>query len=302
MIVTVTLNPAVDYTVQLDEGPTPGAVARTDAARFDPGGKGINVSKYLIGLDIDTTATGIVGDFPGRYLTASLTDDGIPNDFVEISGRTRLNTTVLTPDSEYKINQDGPVVDDRAVDGVVEKIRRHDPETVVVAGSLPPNVGSEAIDRITTAGPWRTVVDLNGSLLCELEADYALCKPNKAELADATGRSVETVEEGVAAARTLQQRGFERVVASLGPDGAVMVTPDAAFHTSALDADIVDTVGAGDALLAGTLAQRRLDGSDESVLRAGVAVAARVVAVSGTRVPSLTDIRAEMDEIAINAH
>lgn len=185
---------------------------------------------------------------------------------------------------------------------MVDRIRRYDPEAVVVAGSLPPGLGPEAVDRIATAGPWRTVVDLDGSLLCKLNGDYTLCKPNRAELAAATGRSVETVERSIAAARTLRRQGFECVVASLGADGAVMAGPDGVFHAPALDADVVDTVGAGDALLVGALAQQRLGGSDESILRAGIAVATHVVTVPGPRVPPLADALAEIDGIAVTAH
>lgn len=295
MILTVTPNPAVDHTLQLDEELTSGSVSRTDDAQYDPGGKGINVSKYLVGLGVETVATGFAGDFLGQFLTASLTGEGISNDFVKISGCTRLNTTVLTPEAEYKINQDGPVVDDIAVHEIVERIRAYDPETVVVAGSLPPGVGPEVVDEISTTGPWETVVDVGGEILGELDADYAICKPNREELAAATDESVGTVEECKAAARRLQSQGFERVVASLGADGVVMATSDAAVHVPALDVDVVDTVGAGDALLAGVLARHHFGSSDEAMLRTGVAVASRIVEVSGTGVPQLAGVLDEVE-------
>lgn len=302
MILTVTLNPAVDHTLQLEDELVSGAVARTDDAQFDPGGKGINVSKYLVELDVETVATGYVGDFLGRFVQEELTARDIPNDFVEISGCTRLNTTILTPESEFKINQNGPTVDATAVESVVETIERHSPQTVVVAGSLPPGVGPELIDHIAEAGPWETAVDVGGDILRELEADYALCKPNREELAATTGTEIETLEDAFSAARELQKQGFERVVASLGGDGAVMATPDIVLYTPALDVDVVDTVGAGDALLSGVLAERQRGGTDEEALRTGVAVASRVVGVSGTSVPSLDTALASIDEMTVTAH
>ncbi|SEO91358.1 1-phosphofructokinase [Halogranum amylolyticum] len=302
MILTVTLNPAVDHTLQLDDELTSDSVARTDTAQFDPGGKGINVSKYLVELDVETTATGYVGDFLGRFLREELTTQGIPNDFVEISGCTRLNTTILTPQSEFKINQNGPTVDDTALELIVETIERHSPEMVVVAGSLPRGVGPEAIDYIADAGPWETVVDVGGDVLADLEAEYALCKPNREELAATVGGEIDSLSDAFAAARALQKRGFERVVASLGGDGAIMATPDTVLYTPALDVDVVDTVGAGDALLAGVLAERQRSGTDEAALRAGVAVASRVVAVSGTSVPSLDDALSNIEEMTVTAH
>lgn len=287
MILTVTLNPAVDHTLRLDEPLQAGTVQRTDEAHFDAGGKGINVSKYLDGCGIATTATGILGGFLGAFVERQLTAEDIAHDFVEIDDHTRLNTTVLT-DDEYKINHTGPVVDTSVVGTIIERIATHDPETVVVAGSLPPGLDGDTIDRIGRSGDWATVVDIGGRNLERLSGTYALCKPNRAELAAATGEPTETVEDCIHAAKTLRSRGFERVVASLGADGAVLVTRSKALHVPALEADVVDTVGAGDALLAGVLAGYAEGGTDESALQTGVAVAARVVSVPGTTVPSLS--------------
>jgi 1-phosphofructokinase len=287
MILTVTLNPAVDHTVRLDEPLDAGAVQRTNDTRFDAGGKGINVSKYLDGFGAETAATGILGGFLGSFVESQLTAEGISHDFVEIDGQTRLNTTVLT-DKEYKINHTGPAVDASAIDAIVERIAARDPETVVVAGSLPPSLDVKAIDRIADAGDWATVVDIGGENLTRLTETYALCKPNREELATATGEATTTVEECFQAAETLQSSGFNRVVASLGADGAVLVTRSNTFHVPALDADVVDTVGAGDALLAGVLAAFADESTDEEALRTGVAVASHVVSVPGTTVPSLS--------------
>jgi 1-phosphofructokinase len=298
MILTVTLNPAVDHTVHLDEPLDAGTVQRTNDTRFDAGGKGINVSKYLDGFGAETTATGILGGFLGSFVESRLTSDGIPHDFVEIDGQTRLNTTVLT-DEEYKINHAGPAVDASAIDAIIERIAAHDPETVVVAGSLPPGLAVDAIDRIAGAGDWATVVDIGGEGLTRLTGTYALCKPNRAELAAATGEPTTTVEDCLRAAETLQSDGFERIVASLGADGAVLVTRTKALHAPATDTDVVDTVGAGDALLAGMLAAFAGGSTDEKSLRTGVAVAARVVSVPGTTVPSLSTLdSAETPEIS----
>lgn len=289
MILTVTLNPAVDHTVRLDEPLNPDTVQRTADTHFDAGGKGINVSKYLGGFGAETTATGILGGFLGSFIESRLTADGIPHDFVEIDDRTRLNTTVLT-DEEYKINHTGPTVDASIIDAIVERIEVHDPETVVVAGSLPPSLDSEVIDRITNTGDWETAVDIGGTELKRLTGTYSLCKPNREELAAATGEPTATVENCLSAAESLQSRGFDRVVASLGADGAILVTRSKTIHTPAIDTEVIDTVGAGDALLAGVLAAFAANNTDEEALQTGVAVASRVVAVPGTTVPSLSPL------------
>ncbi|WP_254545445.1 1-phosphofructokinase [Halomarina pelagica] len=299
MILTVTLNPALDHTLRLDEPLVEGAVARTDRVQFDPGGKGINVSKYLASLDAPTVATGFLGDPFGRLVRDRLREAGIESDFATIDEPTRLNTTVLAPDGEYKINHHGPRVDSAAVDRVLDAVRRHEPETVVVAGSLPPGLAPDAIDRIARAGDWETAVDVGGDVLRDLDAPFSLCKPNREELAAATDAPVETLEECLAAAEALRQGGFDRVVASLGPDGAALVTDDGTFHAPALETTVVDTVGAGDALLAGVLAALARGESGGAALRFGVAVASRVVAVPGTGVPDFGGVRAAVEEVSV---
>ena len=290
MILTVTLNPAVDHTIELESFPAADTVARTESARFDAGGKGINVSQYLDSLGTETVATGLVGDFLGRYIRQELDADDIAHDFVEIAGRTRLNTTVLTDDGEYKINHTGPPVDATIVDDVIAVLERHEPAFVVVAGSLPPGLDVAAIDRIADAGSWQTVVDVGGELLAEVDADYALCKPNRPELAAATGMAVDSLEDCLAAARQLQSSGFERVLTSLGGDGALLVTPDEQLQAAALDVDIADTVGAGDAMLSGFVSELAAGHDARAGLARGVAVASKMVSVPGTRLPSVDDL------------
>lgn len=301
MILTVTLNPAVDHTLRLQESLSPGTVLRTNNVRFDAGGKGINVSQYLDELDTETIATGFLGGFLGSFIDNQLTADGITHDFVQVSDLTRLNTTVLA-NEEYKINHTGPTVDTSMIDTIIRRINSYDPEIVVVAGSLPPGLEVDAIDRIATTGDWETVVDIGGEMLHQLSEPYALCKPNREELAAATGQPTDTLEDCLAAAEALRTDGFDRVIASLGADGAVLVSRTETLHASATDTEVVDTVGAGDALLAGTLAAFARGATQEEALRTGVAVASRVVSVPGTTVPSLSTIRADADRISVSTH
>ncbi|MFC7197942.1 1-phosphofructokinase [Halospeciosus flavus] len=296
MILTVTPNPAVDQTVRLDDTLSADGVNRSSDTRFDAGGKGVNVAKYLAALDTDTVASGIVGGFLGEYVERELDAAGVANDFVATDGLTRLNTTILDAADEYKVNQTGPRVAATAVDELVETVRRHDPDTVLVGGSLPPGFDGDDLDRLATAGDWRTAVDTGGERLAELAADYDLCKPNRGELADATGLPTGTVEECAVAAEELRESGFTTVVASLGSDGAVLATEGSVYHAPALGVEVTDTVGAGDALLAGVLAALDRGASGPDALAAGVATTARVVQVAGTAPPSFTDRRAEQVE------
>jgi 1-phosphofructokinase len=286
MILTITLNPAVDHTLAIDAAPRVGAVNRaTRGGQFDAGGKGINVSQYLAALNTDTVATGVLGGFTGEFIRTKLSEEPFETVFVDVAEPTRMNTTVLASDGEYKFNERGPNVSEAAVDELLSWIEALAPDRVAVAGSLPPGLGSETIDRIARAGPWKTNVDVGGEMLVDLAADYETCKPNEEELAEAVGRPIDSVEDAVEAARELLATGYERVVTSLGAEGAVLVTSERALYAEAVEADVVDTVGAGDSLFAGVLAALDRGMDDERALETGIAMAGAVVSQSGTTPP-----------------
>jgi 1-phosphofructokinase len=293
MIATVTLNPAVDQTLQVARPLEPDTVLRADDAQFDAGGKGINVSQYLDEMGTETVATGLLGGFVGRFVADELASAGIETAFVDVPDTTRMNTTVHADSEEYKLNQPGPQVAPTAVDAVVERLRAVGPTTVVVGGSLPPGLDSGAVDRLAQAGPWETVVDVDGPMLCDLDADYAWCKPNAPELEAATGRDIGRVEDAIRAARDLRATGFDRVVASLGGDGAILVDEGDAVHEPAIETDVVDTVGAGDALLSGVLAATEAGADSAAALQTGIVAATAAVSTRGTSVPSLPEPTAD---------
>lgn len=301
MIPTVTFNPAVDQTMRFDGPLAAETVNRSTDSRFDAGGKGINVSQFLTPLDVATVATGLVGGFTGQFVREALQADGVETNFVEVEEPTRLNSTVLADGTEYKLNQHGPAVDPAVVAGLVDRIEAYEPDHVMVGGSLPPGLDIDAVDRIAEAGPWQTAVDVEGEHLRELSADYALCKPNRDELAAATDAPVGTVEECAAAAQRLREQGFDRVVASLGADGALLAGPDEAFYAEPLDVDVVDTVGAGDAMLTGVLAALERDESDDLALATGIAVASRVVALAGTGTPDFEGVFEDRETVEVRS-
>ncbi|GAA0306480.1 1-phosphofructokinase [Halarchaeum salinum] len=300
MILTVTPNPALDYTVELDEPLEAGTVVRTDGARVDAGGKGINVSQYLHALGSETAASGFLGEPFGRVLADELAESGFETAFVSVEESTRLNQTILATDGEYKINQNGPHVSERALDDLLSRVSERGPPSLVVGGSLPPGVSADDIDRLAAAGDWATTVDVGGEMLADLAGDYALCKPNREELAAATGMATDNVDDCIAAAEALRETGYERVIASLGGDGAVLVGPNGAFVADALDVDVVDTVGAGDSLLAGVLAAYDGGADDATALATGVAVSSRVVGTAGTSVPDLDGIEDVRDGVHVH--
>lgn len=300
MIVTVTPNPAVDQTVTFDEPMTPDRVMRASDNRFDAGGKGINVAQFLTAMDRDCVATGFLGGFTGEFVREDLGATGVETDFVPVADPTRLNTTALADGAEYKLNLDGPRVEPDAVDDLLERVRRRDPDRILVGGSLPPGVTTADVDRLATAGDWDTVVDMSGEALRALDARVALCKPNREELAAATGADVSTVEGCAQAAAAFRaEEGFDTVLASLGPDGAILVGEGTALYAEALDVAVVDTVGAGDALLSGVLAAWEAGEDDATALQNGVAVSARLVEQAGTAVPEFDGLAAARERVTV---
>lgn len=300
MILTVTLNPAVDHTLTVAERPRAGTVHRAvQGGQFDAGGKGINVSQYLAALDTETVATGVLGDFTGDFIRSRLADEPFETAFVEVPEPTRVNTTVLADDGEYKFNERGPTVTDEAIEELIEWLDTLEPDRIAIAGSLPPGLDASTIDRLAAAGPWMTNVDVGGDLLTELSAGYETCKPNEDELAEAVDREVTSPETAVAAARELLEHGYERVVTSLGPDGAVLVTEETALYAEAVETDVVDTVGAGDSLFAGVLSALDRGESEREALQTGIAVAGAVVSTAGTSPPALADAASRRDDVVV---
>lgn len=299
MIVTVTYNPAVDQTVQFGEPMAPDRVLRATDAHFDAGGKGINAAQLLTAMDRPCVATGLLGGFTGSFIGDELRADGVETAFVDVDGTTRLNTTAIADAEEYKLNQSGPTVDAAVVDDLLDRVAAQDPDRVLVGGSLPPGLSADAIDRIAAGGDWETVVDTGGDLLRELDAHYGLCKPNREELGEATGADVSSVDGCARAADQFRSRGFDRVLASMGGDGAVLASDDSLLFARALDVDVTDTVGAGDALLAGVLDAWEAGSDDETALKTGVAVSSKVVQQAGTAVPDLRDIDSVRERVTV---
>jgi 1-phosphofructokinase len=299
MILTVTPNPAVDQTIEMDEELAADAVQRSTGARFDSGGNGINVSQFVQALGGQTMATGIVGGFTGYFITENLKTFDVETDFCEIETQpTRMNTTVLTPDSEYHLNQSGPNVEHDIVEELIDVLQAHDPDVVNIGGSLPPGMDDDAVDELAGAGDWDTAVDVHGELLPDLEETYEYVKPNRPELTAATGIEINSIDDCAEAARELQSRGFERVIASMGGEGAMMITPEKTLYAPGLDVEVVDTVGAGDSLFAAVLWAFEQGWDDEKALRAGVATSSKLVGVTGT---SVHDLNPEdvMDDVKV---
>jgi 1-phosphofructokinase len=300
MIVTVTANPSLDRTIELDAALDRGEVQRSLSSSEQPGGKGVNVSRALIASGLDAIAV-LPGEASDPMLVA-LRAEHTPTAGLPISGRVRSNVTITEPDgTTTKINEPGPqltAADDAAlIDLVVSHARRA--EWVVLAGSLPPGLSADFYVRVINAirnaadgTPPRVAVDSSGApmqALIESGIGVDLIKPNAEELAELTGLP-DTFEEdadaAAAAALTLVNRGCRAVLATLGSHGALLVTADETWRATMPPVIAKSTVGAGDASLAGYLVADQRGAAPERRLAQAVAHGTAAASLPGSTMPT----------------
>lgn len=282
MILTITLNPALDVTYEVGEL-VPHASHRVRTVHERAGGKGINVSRVLHQLGRATTATGLLGGVTGDLIRDDLTAARLENAFVPITGTSRRTLVVADSEDATVFNEPGPAVTDDEWAAFVESVTTlaAGVDHVVMSGSLPaglrPDAYAELCTLIRTAGPGRTacLVDTSGpALLAAAEAGADLLKPNADELAEATGRS-----DPYAAARHLLDLGAGAVVVTRGADGMLTVTPDGIWSARLDERVAGNPTGAGDAAAA-ALAAGQASASDwPNLLRDAVAWSAAAVPV-----------------------
>ena len=280
MIYTVTLNPALDKTVEIPHF-TLDAVNRIAALRTDPGGKGINVSKVIAKLGGTSRAAGLLAGQTGRTLAAQLSALGLYCDFSYAdAGGTRCNLKVIDPANHTNtdINEPGPTVTPAELDALLAKLTASlgIGDIVVLAGSLPAGAPRDTYRTWTAAckaAGAKVFLDADGDLLAEgLKAAPYLVKPNDHELGEIFGRTLSTDEEIVECARLLQQKGARNVLVSMAGDGALLLDEGGNVHRlEAFKGKVKNSVGAGDSMVAGFVAGWLEKGDYAWALRLGSA-------------------------------
>ncbi|UOZ04255.1 MULTISPECIES: 1-phosphofructokinase [unclassified Amycolatopsis] len=294
MFVTLTANPSVDRTVEVDRL-NRGGLHRASGASVQPGGKGINVARALVRNGLKARAVVPAGGAEGDQLISLLEDYNIDVVRVRTEESVRSNISVVEPDATVtKVNEIGPHLTGREIETLCDVLLANvaDAEWVVAAGSLPPGVNedfyAELIARLAPSGV-RVVVDTSGpAFRTSVKAGPALVKPNLDELEEAVDRQLDTVRDVVDAAQELRSLGAGTVLASLGSKGAVLVE-DAGIWCANASAEPRSSVGAGDAMLAGFLAA---GGSGPQALATAVAWGAAAVSLPGSTMPGPEDVGA----------
>lgn len=299
-VVTVTPNPSVDRTLEIDRLAR-GAVHRAHATRLDAGGKGVNVTRALSANGHATVAVLPLGGPDGRLLAALLDASAVPYQAVAVEAPTRSNITLTEADgSSTKVNAPGWPLPPEALAELVEAtIAALGPGGWLVGcGSLPDGVPAGFYATVTArahAAGARVAIDSSGpALAAALTAGPDVIKPNLAELEELVGQRLHSIDEIVAAAQQVRALGAGAVVVSLGARGAILV--DGGAPTLAIPGPVEarSDVGAGDTLLAGFLAA---GAAGPEALRTAVAWGAAAVALPGTAVPGPDDINTARVEL-----
>ena len=290
MIYTVTLNPALDKTVEIP-GMALDTVNRITSMRTDPGGKGINVSKVIAKLGGESCAVGILGGESGRTLLAALEREGLRTHFRFVEGQTRTNLKIIDRalHTNTDINEPGLTVSPADLDALLRDLLGmvREGDIVVLAGSLPQGAPQDTY-RVWTAAcrekGARVCLDADGVLLAEgLKAAPYLIKPNEDELSRLVGHRLTDTDELIAEGRRLLKGGVTRVVISLGERGALYLRGNEVLYAKGLSVPVGSTVGAGDSVVAALAYADSLGMSDEDAVRLSTATGAANVMCSGTQ-------------------
>ena len=276
MIYTITFNPALDYIVRLDYLKT-GTINRTTQEYVLSGGKGINVSIVLNNLGMDTTALGFIAGFTGEEIVTQLKNFGVKEDFIRLrEGLTRINVKVKASDEETEINGRGPIIGADELEALYKQLDAlTEKDTLILAGSIPSSLSSDMyeliMDRLQHKNI-RIVVDATKDLLTKvLPYKPFLIKPNNHELSEIFGRTLATKDDLVEAAKALQEKGAQHVLISMAGDGAILVAADGTVYTSPAPKGIlVNSVGAGDSMVAGFITGYEKTGKLQEALYWGI--------------------------------
>lgn len=275
MIYTLTFNPSLDYIVTVP-GFTNGIVNRTTEEILYPGGKGINVSIVLKNLGFENTALGYYAGFTGEKLKSLLEERKVQSDFIPVrSGMTRINVKIRS-EQETEINGQGPEISKEDIDKLYTKLDgMQDGDILVMAGSIPdimPSTMYMDIMKQLQEKQLKIVVDATKDLLINvLQYHPFLIKPNNHELGEIFHVKIKEKPEVIKYAKKLQEQGARNVLVSMAGEGAVLVAEDSTVYQSeAPKGEVVNSVGAGDSMVAGFLAGLLEYGTYEKAFQMGV--------------------------------
>lgn len=307
MVVTVTMNPAIDKTVEIDSL-QPGGLNRIQKVEYDAGGKGINVSKTIHELGGESIATGFLGGNAGKTIESVLNEKKIQNDFIWVEGETRTNTKVYESNGNVtELNEPGPEIQKEQMEALFTKLEGYaGADTLfILAGSIPNGVDKQVyadITRLVHEKGATVLLDADGELFRNsLEAGPDIIKPNRVELEEYAGMDYRASEgELLQLAKGLMEKGIGTVAVSMGKSGAMLIRPDYQVKCPALSVKAHSTVGAGDAMVAALAYSWNQKLSKDDTMKLCMATSAGAVTTIGTKPPTRELVDRLQDQVIIN--
>lgn len=297
MIITITFNPALDKTVEIDNFNLD-KVNRISSIRLDAGGKGINVSKVIKVLGGESKAVGILAGRTGDYIKRYLDSEKIENDFIFIEGETRTNIKIIDKfnHTNTDVNECGPKVSEEELQKLWNKLSGNltSEDIVIFSGSIPGNLSKgtygEWISKIKEKGA-KTILDADGEVLkIGINSAPYLIKPNIHEIESMFEKKVRSIEEVVVFSKSIIESGVETVAVSLGKVGAIFVNKEYSIYAHGIETEVKSTVGAGDSMVAALAYSIDKGYSFEKAAKLAVATGTANVMTSGTEPGKLETI------------
>lgn len=303
MFYTCTTNPAIDLFIATNTM-EPFIVNRTLKDEAQANGKGVNISFVLKMLGIDNVALGFLGGFTGNYIEEELQNAGVQTDFVKVDGQTRINvfTRVEDEDVEYKLVNQGPMISKKEKQLLLNKINKLNSEdTLFISGSNPKGVEDSfllQVAKLSQENGFRLILDSSSKVVLDcLQYHPALIKPNDEELAAWFDQKTLNHEELISYGKKLIEMGAQRVLLSLGEEGALYIEKDKLSFVNAAKGEVVNTACSGDTLL-GTFMGMLLTGHEtQEALRMASAAGSSTAFSSG--LTDFSDVEELMKQIQV---
>jgi len=224
---------------------------------YRAGGKGINVSKVLKNLDVESTAIGFVAGFVGDFIIRDLKKDNIKSEFVELEGNTRINVKINGNDKETELTGVSPEITAEKLQELINKISDlKDGDILVLSGSVPASISSKIYKELSenVKANVEIVLDTRGNLLQDNIHNNLFVKPNIHELREMFNEKLETKAEIVEKCKFFLDKGVKNVILSRGGEGALLVNKDFVLEASVPKGQLINSIGAGDSMVAGFIA------------------------------------------------
>lgn len=311
MVITVTLNPALDRTITL-KNLSIGNINRAITAREDIGGKGINVSKVLKNFHVNSLCTGFLGGNLENVFIQDFKKRGLNNEFIHIKNETRTNTKIVDSlnNTNTDINEPGPYISEYELKMFINKFKSicNKGDIIVLSGGVSPSLPDDIYLQLTKIAKEKealVILDADGELLKHgIKACPDIIKPNNHELQKLLNLSDVSDEIIINAAKQLNRSGISKIMISLGEKGGLFVTKDGVYKCHGLKVPVKSTVGAGDSMVSAIVYSLLNNYSDKETLRFATACGAASVSLDGTQACTLEqakelliDVKCEIKEV-----